>query len=175
MITSMMLALESLRYKDISVIKTVNACMQNLMRMYQESGEKGYLLNAKDYIEAYMRMGFHYDSCKKNFDAVLNLLGTTKEEAFPKKYYFSKKIKLTPLDVRSMMGKWMPSKECPMKISEAVRDIMQKVKEQKKGVYFYGRKIEIQGKQVPRYELVIQDGDTYFCDKVKQQYYVFDR
>ena len=107
------------------------------------------------------------------FDQVLVYLKTTQDEAFPKKYYFSQKIRLTRPEIRSMIGKWTPSKECPITIREVVDDIIQNIKSGKQGIYYYGKKIDIFGMAAYRYELVIQEDEIYFCDKLRQKYYTF--
>lgn len=81
-------------------------------------------------------------------------------------------IRLTCSQVRSIIGKWQPSKANPMKIGEVVEDIIDKVSRQDNGVYTYKYR---RGKDKEHlYELVINEHESFFHDVINKRFYLFD-
>lgn len=134
--------------------------------------DKNYLICGVLHIQAYLEMGYDYDDNLDLFDFVLKELGTDRKTLFPKKFYQSNQIKLNKAQVRSMIGKWNAVNT--MSITEVVDDIIDKVKNHRKGIYYYQNK---GGKstnfRVDIYELVINDNDCFFHDVKKKKYFTF--
>lgn len=164
------LAAGTLKYKGISINKTFLTGIKYLQEYYLLCNDLKYLEVATILIQAYLEMGFTYESCKEEFDNILNILGTERSLLFPKKFYHSKKIKLTRPQVRSMIGKWSSSKKNKMIIIKVVDDIIEKVNNKELGVYSYCNH-NISGKEF--YELVINSDEVYFHDINKCKFYTF--
>jgi hypothetical protein len=160
----------SLKYKGISINKTFLMSIKFLQGYYLIDRDLRYLEVATLLIQAYLEMGFTYESCQEEFDDILKDLGTERSLMFPKKFYHSKKIKLTRPQVRSMIGKWSSSKKNKMLIITVVDDIINKVNNKEIGVYSYCNH-NISGKEL--YELVINIDEVYFHDINKCKYYTF--
>lgn len=131
------LALGTIHYSGGSVKKTVVLCLQKYIEFFKMSGDEVYLQNALLYMQAFFEMGFTYEELPEMFDFILTEAGTSRDEMFPKRYYNANKIKLVRSQIRSMIHRWSPSKYHTMSIGEVVDDIILKVKERKKGHYFY--------------------------------------
>lgn len=164
------LAAGSLKYKGISINKTFIMSIRYLQGHYLIGRDLKYLEVAALLIQAYLEMGFTYESCQEEFDVILKDLGTKKSFMFPKKFYHSKKIKLTRPQVRSMIGKWSSSKKNKMLIITVVDDILEKINNNAIGVYSYCNHNSL-GKEM--YELVINKDEIYFHDINKCKYYTF--
>ena len=135
---------------------------------------KKYLYCAILYIQAYLEFGFDYDVL---FDKVINELGYSKEEVFPKDFYKADKVKLNKSQVRSMIRKWKPGNKST--IAEVVQDIITKVKLHQEGIYYYvnsGTKKDIGEMDITSdvYELVINKSECYFHDIRRKKYFTFD-
>jgi hypothetical protein len=164
------LAAGSLKYKGLSINKTILLSIKHLQGYYLIDRDLKYLEAATLLIQAYLEMGFAYESCQEEFDDILKDLGTERSLMFPKKFYHSKRIKLTRPQVRSMIGKWSSSKKNKMLIITVVDDIIKKVNNKEIGVYSYCNH-NISGKEL--YELVINIDEVYFHDINKCKYYTF--
>ena len=115
-------------------------------------------------------MGFALDEADLSVQKVLEYTGKTKDDFFPRGNSFGKRIRLNRAQVRSMIGKWKPTKEHPMTIAELVDDIIYKVKTHCEGryVYRYQRK---KAEDAEVYELVINKGECYFYDVKNFRFY----
>ncbi len=84
-------------------------------------------------------------------------------------------MKLTKAQIRSMIGRWRPSRENPMTIGELVEDIIKKVKEHQTGryIYRYCRSDCTSGEDAEIYELVVGREESYFYDVRKFRFYTF--
>ncbi len=164
------LAAGSLKYKGISINKTFLMGIKHLQEYYSLCNDLKYLEVAVLLIQAYLEMGFTYESYKEEFDHILKDLGTERSMMFPKRFYHSKKIKLTRPQVRSMIGKWSSSKKNNMMIITVVDDIIEKVNNKEIGVFSYCNH-NISGQEL--YELVINKDEVYFHDINKSKFYTF--
>ena len=74
-----------------------------------------------------------------------------------------------------MIGKWKPSRDSPMTIGELVDDIIRKVREHQTGRYIYEyHRTDISSEAGTEiYELVINDGESYFHDVKRFRFYTF--
>ena len=151
----MMFTLQSLQNYGLSVKKTVERSLDYLWEWYQESGEERYLLLAKQHMQAYVNMGFALNE---------------QNQTIP-----GKRVKLTKAQIRSMIGRWRPSRENPMTIGELVEDIIKKVKEHQTGryIYRYCRSDCTSGEDAEIYELVVGREESYFYDVRKFRFYTF--
>lgn len=167
-IEAIKLAAGSVQYKNISVQKTFIDTVFQLYQYYENSKELKYLEIAVLHIQAYLEMGFLYDTGKEVYDLVLKELGTTRELKFPRKFYAAKQIKLNKAQVKSMIKKWPASPHQSMKIDEVVSDVIEKVKRKETGIFYY--KCEV---TKDMYELVISEKEMFFHDLRRGIFYTF--
>lgn len=142
----------------------------------RKQAEKKYLELAELYMYAYANLGYALDDEKEEIRELLSLMGKTKEDFYPYGFFLGRKIGLTKPQVRSMIGKWKPSKENPMTISEVVDDIILKVSNHQEGhyIYEYSRKYAGHPAEPEIYELVIGKESSYFYDVSNLKYYTFE-
>lgn len=158
----------SVQYEHLSVQQTFLQTVSQLYWYFEQFQEKRYLNIALLHIEAYLEMGFSYNVASEVFDQVLEGLGTTREQEFPKRFYHSHRIRLNKTQVRSMINKWPASPHQKMKINELVEDIMEKVRSERTGIFCY--KCAVTG---DRYELVINEKEVFFRDIRRGIFYTF--
>lgn len=163
------LAAGSVQYKTLSVTDTLKSAISQLYEYYCYTKRENYLHVALLHIQAYMEMGFTYESGSDIFDKILSCLDTCKEEAFPQKFYTSKKVKVNKSQIKSMIRRWPASGKQNMRLDEVVEDIIHKVKSKKKGIFHY--KCEVTR---DIYELVINDEEMFFHDLVRGVFYTFE-
>lgn len=159
----------SLQYKNIPVKQNYRAVVQELYHRYKNIGDQKYLEVAALHIRAYLEMGFPYEENAEAFEKILEHLGTTREERFPKKFYKSKKIKLNKSQVRRMIKRWPASPKQKQKIGEVIEEIIRKTKEREDGIYYY--KCAVTGDM---YELVVSETETFFHDVGRGIFYTFE-
>lgn len=162
------LAARSVQYKNLSVQETIIDAVSNLYIYFKHSGNKDYLETALLHIQAYLELGFPYEKAVDTFDSIFGELGTTKELKFPKRFYFSRQIKLNKTQVRSIIRRWPASPHQKMKIDDVVADIIYKVEHHEMGIYYYQSAI-----QDEVYELVISEKETFFHDLKRGIFYTF--
>lgn len=168
----MMYALQTLHNRGITVKETVYESIRNLNQWYEQSGNPEYLNLALLHMQAYANMGFAVDESDLSVQKVLERTGKNKDDFFPRGNSFGKRIRLNRAQVRSMFGKWKPTKDQPMTIAELVDDIINKVKLHCEGryVYQYQRK---KTEDAEVYELVINKEECYFYDVKNFRFYTF--
>lgn len=160
----MMFTLQSLQNYGLSVKKTVERSLDYLWEWYQESGEERYLLLAKQHMQAYVNMGFALNEQNQTIRDIISILDQTIADFYPKDSLPGKRVKLTKAQIRSMIGRWRPSRENPMTIGELVEDIIKKVKEHQTGryIYRYCRSDCTSGEDAEIYELVVGREESIF-------------
>ena len=166
------LSIRGLEFQDISVMKTLANSIGLLCEYYRNSGETGYLYAAVTRIQAYLEMGFTYESERELFDRVLMLLGISKDEQFPKRTYAAKDIPLTRSQIRRLIKPWSCSKYHTMPIDKVPEDIINKVMGQEMGMYEYHSNANPQGADFDYvYILYVDQDDSYIYNVQKSKYY----
>lgn len=170
----MIYSMYTLQYKGISVRETVRMTLRNMMDWYQASKDERYFDLIDMHLQAYVNMGNALPP-EEEVQQALELIGKHVSDFRPIEPFLGKKIRLTPAQVRSMIGKWRPTQQNPMTINEVVKDIIHKVSEKQCGCYVYeyrrfaGREIENEN----IYELIIGEKESYFYDVSNFKFYVF--
>ena len=105
----------------------------------------------------------------------LRLLNKDETAFRPDSGFGGKQIYLTRPQVRSMIGRWRPTKENPMSIHEVVDDIIAKVSGHQKGRYLYTyHRFAGSDDEIPdAYELIIEEQGSYFYDVSNFRFYTF--
>lgn len=152
---------------------TLTGSIERLLDYYAEEPKNEYLTGALLNIQAYLELGMEYSKYEDLFERVLRKGNLDKREVFPKPFYSARKVKLNKSQVRGMIRKWSTSSKNTMPIPEVVEDIITKVKNREKGVYYYHNHVTGSGMEDDIYELVIQGEECYFHDIKWGRYYVF--
>lgn len=173
----MMYSLHSLHYAGIPVTKTVRLSLGQVMIWYTETLDGRYLELAELYMQAYVNLGYVLDDGQPEISKLLGLLGKTKKDFYPDAFALVRRVRLTRPQVRSMIGKWKPSKENPMTISQVVDDIIAKAAGHQEGryVYVYNRKYAGADAEPELYELVIGKDTCYFYDVNNLRFYMLEK
>lgn len=133
----MMYSMSILLNRGISATSILTKTLRNLLLWYQDKEEQQYLDLMRLQLQAYVNMGHALNLNDQVIRNVLELLEMSEEKIYPNELFMGKQICLTPSQVRSIIGKWRPSKNNPMTIKEVVRDIIEKVEKGQIGHYFY--------------------------------------
>lgn len=150
---------------------TLVQSVQHSLEYYEKEPKQEYLVSALLQIQSYLEMGFDYRAHTDLFDDVLKKCNLTRQQVFTKWFYGAKKVKLNKNQVRGMIRKWSGSPKNTMQITQVVADIIEKVKRGEEGVHYYVN--HVSGMEPDIYELVIQEGESYFHDLKWERYYVF--
>ena len=166
-------ALNLLHYRNLEIRSTVKNSLKFLLHQFEISQNKAYLETGVLLIQAFLNVGYPYYAEKDLFDQILTYLGLTKEKFLSDCNLEGALVKPTKYQIRKMIGKWMPSKNNPMKIGEVVADIIEKVEKRQIGRYHYKYKKMANGKGIYLYELQITEKEGFFYDLKNQKYYRF--
>ncbi len=172
-IAALKIILGSLAYQNMSVTKTMEQIVLRLCEYYKEFSDRSYLELALLYIKVYLELGFVYDELREVFDQVFSL-GNESKESFYERFRISRvdKGKCSKSEIRSMIRRWSSSKYHTKTIDEVVEDILEKVEQQTKGIYYYHSN---ENPKQPRmdevYELVIGEYEAYLHDINRSKYY----
>lgn len=171
----MMFALQTLQNRGITIKETVSDSLTNLLQWYNQSENRKYLELALLHMQAYANMGFALDDDEPAVKEILDLMGKTKNDFFPRGHMIGKQVRLNKVQVRGMIGKWKASPETPLSIGELVDDIITKIKEHREGryIYQYQRKVTAGEAEPEVYELVINKEESYFYDVKNFRFYTF--
>lgn len=175
-IEAVKLSAQALPYRGVSIHDTFAMSVKKLYVNYEATGDKRYLECALLQMQAYLEMGFVYESEREIFDKVLKELGTDKGKQFPKRYYAAETVKLTRPQVRKMIRRWSSSIYHTMPIDRMVDDIIEKVQNREYGTYYYHSCYSPDRSKNPAdevYELVVQKNECFFHDINGQKYYEF--
>lgn len=180
-IAIMTYTLQSLHYRGISVDKTVNSSINFLKRMFESTRNREYMVLAVMHMKAYADMGFPGISQENQllFDEILGIVNIDKECLFHQGFYSSKKIKLSKIQIQSIIGKWSATQETPLTKKQLVDDIIEKVSNNIEGHYIYtythGTMKKSGYVDNDCYELVIDEKECYFHDIKRNRYYTFEK
>lgn len=173
----MKITLGTLHYRGLEIQPTVKRSVEFLVMQYELLSEREYLEIALIEIAAYLEMGGIYKEEQELFDKVMAYMGLPKEVLFPVSAFSGQFLKPNKYQIRKLLGRWMPSRNNPMKIGEVVDDILDKIKDKKQGHYYYKyeEKTGTSRKSTGRYlyELVVAENECYFYDVKNNKYYRF--
>lgn len=169
----MMYSMSILLNRGISATSILTKTLRNLLLWYQDKEEQQYLDLMRLQLQAYVNMGHALNLNDQVIRSVLELLEMSEEKIYPNELFMGKQICLTPSQVRSIIGKWRPSKNNPMTIKEVVRDIIEKVERGQIGHYFYEyQRFSDTEKSIPDvYELIVGEDENYFYDVNNLRFY----
>ena len=173
-IEAIKLSVVSTAYMGFCISEIYEETVKRLKQYYIETGEKAYLEAAVFHIHAYMEMGYKYEHKKELYDYVLEQLGIDRMMEFPKSYVTGNKVRLNKTRVKNMISRWPVSQQRP-NINEVVEDIICKVKNKERGVYYYDSNPtpNIQGTSGDLYELFVGDTEAVFHDIKRRRYFTF--
>lgn len=171
----MIYAMHTLQYKGISLEKTLSSVLQYYTDWYQQTPDRRFLDLIELHLQSYVDMGYALDSRVTVIDRALQLLNRTADQFHPSGCFFGKAVRLNRTQIRSIIGKWKPSKHNPMTIQEVISDIIQKVSGNQYGryIYQYHRSSDKEAQIPDTYELVVTQERSYFHDVNNFKFYTF--
>lgn len=179
-ILSMMYTLEALSCRGLTVRGTVQKNLNWLKKWYSQEEEQKYLELALLQICALFGMGLIKEDDMALYREICALADTSMEELLESCISMSKRVKVSRQGIYSLIGKWMPGKNNPMKKSEVVEDIMDKLINHKEGQYYYCYKryrtgnIYMGEEKKDIYKLVINREENFFLDLKQFRIYIFE-
>ena len=171
----MMYSMWTLHYREISLAETLRSSLHMILGWYQNTGDKKLLELIRLHLQAYVNTGNSLNPEMEEIRTALETLGEDQEAFRPDAGFGGRKIQLTRAQVRSMIGRWRPTKENPMSIHEVVDDIIAKVSGHQKGRYLYTyHRFAGSDDEIPdAYELIIEEQGSYFYDVSNFRFYTF--
>lgn len=179
MVFSIVYTLEILHNKGVLIQNTIQMSLSCLMDWYRMSGDSRYLELALLQMRACFELGISSEHNIALYTQICELAHVELEEVMKQKLGLAKRVKPNKSQVRSMIGKWMPSKDNPLTINQVVEDIIDKVVNKKEGAYYYSYKKSSRNKieDIKRenlYKLIITKSECYFIDLHKLIVYLFE-
>ena len=163
---SIKLAAANLQLNGVSPKEVIIHSIRYLMELYQpeqgeapqdqEGGRQRQAILAKAILltEAYIELGFPYESNRALFEQIFHTAGLTEDE------------------IRSVLGRWNPRDHSDTK-KNVIEDIMEKIKNHEQGEYFYYSRWKYP-RQEDIYQLVVEPEGNYLCHVNRQKYYEFE-
>lgn len=179
-VMSMVFMLEALSCRGLTVKGTVRNNLNWLKKWYGQEKDGEYLELALLQICALLRMGLAGGSDIALYNDICGLAGTSMEELLESCTVMAKPVKMCRQSIYSLIGKWMPSRKNPMKKSEVVDDIMDKLANHREGQYYYCYERGIDRNSYPEmlrkdvYKLVINREESFFLDLKQFRIYIFE-
>lgn len=153
-------------YSPIELLKEVAEWLEDC---YEKTGDKKCLTTAQEVIKAYMELELPYEKIEKIFNQILQESQLEQHYSALRKKYCKTKGKLTYTKIREILGVWDKSVK-GMVVDKVVREIMEKVRGQKKGCYCYG------GDGLsPLFELVVMEREAFLIDIEKKKIYFLEQ
>lgn len=131
--------------------------------------EKAMKEQVKDYVLAYLEMGYSYLEHYQLFDYVFENCGWKYDEILSLRKK-NKRVIVNKEQIRLLLGKWPASKHNSHTIIEAIDDIMLKIERNSKGTYYY-YSITKSGTYTAFCQLSIFDEYILFWDIIRNKYY----
>lgn len=179
-VLSMIYMLESLNSRGLSIRETVRKNLKWLKKWYSQEEYEEFLELALLQICAVIRMGLVRDEDIVLYNDICALAGTSMEELLESCASMAKPMKISWYGIQGLIGKWMPSRKNPMKKSEVVDDIMDKLENHREGQYYYCYEKDGSSNYYPEmlkkdvYKLVINREESYFLDLMRFRIYTFE-
>ena len=179
-ILSMMYTLEMLSSRGLTVRGTVRKNLNWLKKWYSQEMDQEYLELALLQICALFGMGLIKKDDMTLYNEICSLADTSMEELLENCTCISKRVKVSRQGIYSLIGKWMPGKKNPMKKSDVVEDIMDKLINHRQGQYYYCYERYYVGNKSPEtekknmYKLVINQEESYLFDLKQFRIYIFE-
>ena len=178
-IMSMIYTLETLSYRGLTIRGTVRKNLNWLKKWYKQESESEYLELALLQICALLRMGLVKEEDIVLYREICALADTSMENLMENCASMAKPVKVSRQSIYSLIGKWMPSKKNPMKQSDVVEAIMDKLINRREGQWYYYYEKSQSGNSYPEtvkkgiYKLVINREESFFLDLKQFRIYTF--
>lgn len=128
-----------------------------------------FLQTARDYILAYLDLGFSYLEHQELFDQVLSACGYDGNQ-IASLHKINTVVKLSKTQLQNILGKWSPSPNNSHTKAQAINEIIGLVTSGEKGIrHYYTAKKD--GSYSTLFYLQITDHDAIFHDVIQNKYY----
>ena len=178
-ILSMIYTLSALSCRGMTIRGIVRRNLNWLKKWYGQEQDRELLELALLQICAVFRMGLVKEADIALYNDICALAGTSMEELLESCAPMAKPMKISWYGIQGLIGKWMPSRKNPMKKSEVVDDIIDKLVNHREGQYYYCYERNRSGDRYPEmlendvYKLVINREESYFFDLKQFRIYTF--
>lgn len=178
-IMSMIYMLTTLSSRGLTVRGTVRKNLNWLKKWYSQAGSQEYLELALLQICAVFKMGLVKEEDVALYNDICALADTSMEELLGRCSSMAKPVKASRNGIYGLIGKWMPSKKNPMKKSDVVDDIMDKLANHREGQYYYCYEKAQNGNGYSEmlkkdvYKLVINREESFFLDLKQFRIFTF--
>lgn len=178
-VLSMVYMLEVLNRRGLPVRENVRKNLNWLKKWYSQEEDEEFLELALLQICAVIKMGLVREADIALYNDICALAGTSMEELLESCAPMAKRMKISRYGIQGLIGKWMPSRKNPMKKSEVVDDIIDKLVNHREGQYYYCYERNRSGDRYPEmlendvYKLVINREESYFFDLKQFRIYTF--
>lgn len=178
-VLSMIYMLEVLNRRGLPVRENVRKNLNWLKKWYSQEEDEEFLELALLQICAVIKMGLVREADIALYNDICALAGTSMEELLESCVPMAKRMKISRYGIQGLISKWMPSRKNPMKKSEVVDDIIDKLVNHREGQYYYCYERNRSGDRYPEmlendvYKLVINREESYFFDLKQFRIYTF--
>lgn len=128
-----------------------------LWDVYEKLGDESYAEASECVMQAYKELGLPYERGKELFD-----------KYFPENTYHEYKIKATPSQIRSVLGRWSKSNGKEANAEWTAKDIADRVQNRKLGQQFYKKTGSETG-----FELIVLEDEAFLLDLEKMKIFTF--
>lgn len=162
-----------LHYRGEPIGRTLLISVERLLALFEESGNEHFRELAEWEILACLNIGFPIPQSP----VLEQLIEERNIRDKAQRGRRGKTVAANKSQIRSLIGKWMPSKNMPMTIGQVVDDIIEKVEERRQGTWQYTYKRAGSRNRIgdeDRYELVITEEGCFFWDLRNLQVYILE-
>lgn len=157
-------------YRNISIEKTLEVLVDQLVTLFNQTQDKEYCKIALLHIKVYIEMGFVYEQHKEAFDFILAINNINIDSFWGQ--ISSKQNYLSKTDLRRIIKRWSSSKYHTKSINDVIEEIIEYVNSSKYGIYYYHSNQNPQKKDADDvYELIINKHESYLHDLKRNRFY----
>lgn len=153
-------------YSPIELLKEAAEWLEDC---YEKTGDRKCLAAAQEIIKACMELELPYEKIGKIFDLILQNSELNPYDLGLKKEYYKSKGKPTYTQIREIVGIWNKSIK-KVSVDKIVRNIIENIREQKKGCYCYGEE-----GTTPLFELIVVEREAFLIDIEKKKIFFWEQ
>ncbi len=170
-VKSLMFTFAVLHYQGESIRKTLEFSVGFLKDMYERTHNPKLMELVELELTAFLLMGFPLPQDEE----IRDMMKKAEIREFAQSCRLGKRVGVSKSQIRSLIGKWKPSKKCPMTKGDVVEDIIAKISRREIGTWRYTyQRAHTRKSEREEYELVITQEEMFFWDLNQFRFYTFD-